>query len=774
MKLLSKVGFFLVASLLGINVAAAQNGVIRGVIYDYSSGLTVPGANIRMEGNMKGAISNENGGFQLTRLESKQHTLIISVVGYKTDTLLIDLTDKAFEEKNFFLHPKTYSVGEVTIQGFGLIEKTKTNISVYQITSKDLKMIPGFGGYADLAQAMQVLPGVVFTGDQGGQLYIRGGSPSMNKVLMDGMTIYSPFHSMGLFSIFNSDAIQSADVYTAGFGAQYNGRISSIMDIRMRDGNPRQFSAKGSIDPFQSELLVEGPLIRQKEGQTKSLSFLITGKKSLIDLTGKSLYPYLDSVGLPFAYQDLYGKVTLHGEGGNQLQFSGFRNTDHVNFPGLVSLDWLSSGLGFQATFAPYGSKGQIIPYLNYSGYEIHYLANDTLLKTSRIGGFEGGLRVRYQLNYDELEFGAGLDGFNTLTDFKNTVGNRFYQEDNSSDLTGYAKYVKRLDKVILEGGISLIYYGSLTVFSPEPRLRLKYKLSDRFHIKAGIGWYSQNLLTTTSDRDVVNLFNGYIASPQQLQEEIFGVPIKNHLQRARHYVIGFDWLGNKSLEFSGEAYLKDFNQLINVNRNKLYQDSPENSDKPAYLKKTYIVEQGYSYGLDLNFSYHLKGFNLSGNYSLSWNTRTDEVQRYTPHFDRRHTINLLANFSFGKSKTWTISARWNLGSGLPFTQTRAYYELLDPFKSPHEIGESYIPGELGVIYAGYNQGRLPAYHRLDINLRKSISLKFMTINLSAGIVNAYDRHNLFYFDRLKYKLVYQLPFIPTIGAVFQFNSFTK
>jgi hypothetical protein len=770
MKLLLIIGSFLVASLLGINRATAQSAVIRGVVYDHASGLTLPGANVRIEGNVKGAISNENGVFQLTRLESKQHSLIISVVGYQTDTVLIDLSNTAFDEKDFFLHPVTYSVGEVTIQGFGLIEKTKTNISVYQITSKDLKRIPGFGGSSDLAQAMQVLPGVVFTGDQGGQLYIRGGSPSMNKVLMDGMTIYSPFHSMGLFSIFNSDAIQSADVYTAGFGAQFNGRISSIMDIRMRDGNPRQLSAKGSIDPFQSELLVEGPLIKQKESQTRSLSFLMTAKRSLIDVTGQSLFPYLDSVGLPFAYQDLYGKVTLHGNGGNQIQFTGFRNTDQVNFPGLVALDWLSSGLGFQATFAPYGSKAQIIPYLNYSGYEIHYLANDTLLKTSRIGGFEGGIRVRYQLNYDELEFGVGLDGFNALTDFKNTVGNRFYQEDNSSDLTGYAKYVKRLNKVILEGGISLIYYGSLTAFSPEPRLRLKYKLSDRFHMKAAAGWYSQNLLTTTSDRDVVNLFNGYIASPQQLQGEIFGVPIKDHLQKARHYVLGFDWFGNQSFECSGEVYLKDFNQLINVNRNKLYQDSPENSDKPAYLKKTYIVEQGYSYGLDLNFSYRHKGLNLSGNYSLSWNTRTDEVQRYTPHFDRRHTINLIASYSFGKSKTWSLSGRWNLGSGLPFTQTRAYYELLDPFKSPYEYGETYIPGELGVIYAGYNQGRLPAYHRLDFNLRKSVSLKFMTVDLSAGIVNAYDRHNLFYFDRTGYKLIYQLPAIPTIGAVVQLH----
>jgi hypothetical protein len=248
------------------------------------------------------------------------------------------------------------------------------------------------------------------------------------------------------------------------------------------------------------------------------------------------------------------------------------------------------------------------------------------------------------------------------------------------------------LNNWVLEGGISLNYYGSLRTFSPEPRIRLKYKLSDWLHLKAGAGMYSQNLLTTSSDRDVVNLFNGYIASPQQLQEEWSGIPVRDHLQKARHYILGMDWTGTRSFECSGEVYLKDFNQLINVNRNKLYEDSPENSDKPAYLKKTYILEEGLSYGLDLNFSYRLKEFNFSGNYSLSWNTRTDEVQLYTPHFDRRHTINLLANYSFGKSKTWSFSARWNLGSGLPFTQTRAYYEFLDPFKSPHETGDTIFP----------------------------------------------------------------------------------
>ena len=131
-----------------------------------------------------------------------------------------------------------------------------------KITPKDLEMIPTIGGEADLAQYLQIVPGVVFTGDQGGQLYIRGGSPVQNKVLLDGMIVYSPFHSIGLFSVFDTDIIRNTDVYTGGFNAEYGGRISSIMDIKTRDGNKKTFEGKLSANTFGSKLLMEDILTR--------------------------------------------------------------------------------------------------------------------------------------------------------------------------------------------------------------------------------------------------------------------------------------------------------------------------------------------------------------------------------------------------------------------------------------------------------------------------------------------------------------------------------
>ena len=144
-------------------------------------------------------------------------------------------------------------------------QKKQVNTGVIKLTTKSINRLPSIGGEPDIAQFLQVLPGVIFTGDQGGQLYIRGGAPIHNKVLLDGMTIYSPFHSIGFFSVFDTDIIKKADVYTGGFGAQYGGRISSIMDIKTRDGNKKRVTGKLSANSFSGKILVEGPILKSEK-----------------------------------------------------------------------------------------------------------------------------------------------------------------------------------------------------------------------------------------------------------------------------------------------------------------------------------------------------------------------------------------------------------------------------------------------------------------------------------------------------------------------------
>ncbi len=223
-----------------------------------------------------------------------------------------------------------------------------------------MQTIPTIGGQADLAQYIQVLPGVVFTGDQGGQLYIEGGQPIQNKVLLDGMTIFNPFHSIGLFSVFDGDVISDATVYAGGFNAEYGDRISSIMDIRTRDGNKKYITGKIDASPFGAHGLVEGPLLKNlNDDPTKtSASFILSFKNSYLGQTSKAIYPYIDSGrGIPFNFADYYGKVSFNTPNGSKLNLFGFDFTDKVNYPGVATLNWHEAGVGLNIILVPASSS---------------------------------------------------------------------------------------------------------------------------------------------------------------------------------------------------------------------------------------------------------------------------------------------------------------------------------------------------------------------------------------------------------------------------------
>jgi outer membrane receptor for Fe3+-dicitrate len=226
------------------------------------------------------------------------------------------------------------------------------------------------------------------------------------------------------------------------------------------------------------------------------------------------------------------------------------------------------------------------------------------------------------------------------------------------------------------------------------------------------------------------------------------------------------------------ETYLKDFNQLTNINRNKIYDDSGDNYDKPDFLKKTFIIETGNAYGVDLLMKYDYKQVYLWFVYSLGFVNRSAEnrseageviVEEYHPHYDRRHNVNLLATYTFGKNLNWEASARWNLGSGFPFTQTQGFYELIT-FEDG--VNTDYVSenGDLGIIYAKLNEGRLPYYHRLDVTVKRTFYVgDNSTIKATFSITNVYDRQNIFYFDRIHYERVNQLPFMPSLGLTWSF-----
>ncbi|MCK4569291.1 MAG: carboxypeptidase-like regulatory domain-containing protein, partial [Bacteroidales bacterium] len=344
----------LILTLIVVGESFAQTGIIRGSIYEEETGEPVIFTNVYLKGTTYGSSSDVNGLYVISRIPPGLYTLMVTYLGY--DSLSMEVEVKADEiiSKNLFLQKRSVTLDVVNISAERQEARTETQTSVNKVTPKEITAIPSIGGQADLAQYLQVLPGVVFTGDQGGQLYIRGGSPIQNKVLLDGMIIYNPFHSIGLFSVFDTDILRNADVYTGGFGAEYGGRISSIMDITTRDGNKKRFAGKVGASTFGAKVMIEGPLAKQKEQGGSSSSFVFSAKNSYLAQSSKIFYDYVDEDGLPFNYLDLYGKLSFHFGNGSKINFYGFNFTDNVNnYKSIADFSWKSAGGGTNFVIIP-------------------------------------------------------------------------------------------------------------------------------------------------------------------------------------------------------------------------------------------------------------------------------------------------------------------------------------------------------------------------------------------------------------------------------------
>lgn len=200
---------------------------------------------------------------------------------------------------------------EISVKG----KARDAQVGVTNIEARAIYKMPAVGAEPDILQYLQILPGVVFSGDQGGQLYIRGGSPIMNKVMMDGLTIYNPFHSIGLFSVFETDLIQTADVYSAGFGSEYGGRVSAVVDIKTRDGNRKRMAGKVGLTTFTSKLLLESPLRKYQQGKNNS-SIAISYKNSFLRESSRLLYNYANPDKLPYNFGDLFVKMSFNSANG--------------------------------------------------------------------------------------------------------------------------------------------------------------------------------------------------------------------------------------------------------------------------------------------------------------------------------------------------------------------------------------------------------------------------------------------------------------------------
>ena len=774
---LSRLFFTTLFVLFTAYAVVAQDNSIKGFVYEESTGEPMMFTNVYLKGTTFGGSTNENGYFNINRIPDGRYTLLITSVGYDTISEVFHLSKGQSVSRKYYLKETSQKLETVTITADKIEARTETKTSVITVTPKVITKIPSVGGQADFAQYLQVVPGVIFTGDQGGQLYIRGGSPIQNKVLLDGMVIYNPFHSIGLFSVFDTDIIRNADVYTGGFGAEYSGRISSIMDISTRDGNKKRLSGKIGGNTFGAKVMLEGPLKKAKTPDDATVSFILSAKNSYLEQSSKIFYPYASKNGLPFNFQDLYGKVSLNAPNGSKVNFFGFSFNDQVNnYMSLSDFGWNSFGAGTNFLVIPGKAPVMIEGNIAYSSYTSRMKEADAPDRYSNINGFNMGFDFSQFMGKNTLKYGIEMLGYTTDYVTYSVYGHsKIGDKVNSTEIGVYAKYKAVLGKFLLEPSFRLQFYASLSDLSPEPRLAVKYNATDRLRLKAATGMYSQNFVAATSDRDVVNLFYGFLSGIDNLPATYDGKPINSYLQKANHFILGaeFDLAWNATVNLEG--YWKDFVQMTNINRNKIYADTP--SEIPDLLKKDFTKETGDAYGFDVSLKYEDQHWYLWAVYALGFVTREYEkaveggveLTQYPPHFDRRHNINVILTYTAGAKRQWEFSGRWNFGSGFPFTQVQGYYEYYS-FQDGINFDYTTTNGELGVLFGELNGGRLPTYHRFDLDVKRKF---FFTenINLEAdlSVTNVYNRDNVFYVNMITSDVARQLPILPTLGLTLSF-----
>jgi hypothetical protein len=584
-------------------------------------------------------------------------------------------------------------------------------------------------------------------------------------VLLDGMTIINPFHSIGFMSVFDTEILQSVDVYSAAYNAQYGGRVSSIMDIRTRTGNRTDFKGTASLSNVGYGLLLEGPIKPMTDSTIGSISYILSTKGSLLRATAPVLYPWIDSTGLPYRYNDFYGKISFMEKNGNQFDIYGIHYSDLVSHTNAVSNRWTTTGGGFGFVVSPPQSNFLFINRIAMSRYAAEFSDPSSTPRNTIYDNLDMTIKGIHTLEHFELVWAAEFTAIHTLYDYIRYDEMHVTDDLYNSDAIILVQTKFLTPKWIVEPGLHLRLYSGIFTLYPEAR----YNITDNLSLNLAGGLYSQNLSSTASEQDVVTEFQGYYTGIEKIQSYYRGERIFKPTQQAWHAVAGLSWFDKNNLKLSVETYVKDFYRLINSNPHQIYDFLGYNPLVPEYLSCGFVYEQGWAYGVDFLLDYSTSGYNIWCAYSFAYVTREDEYTRYVPHFDRRHNLNLLGGYRFGKHNDWTARMRWQIGSGFPFTQNSGFFEEI-VLEDGTFILDPGLNGELSILYGPVNQGRLPAYHRLDISVNRIWKMKGdREIEFGASILNVYNRKNVFYYNRLTQTRINQLPFLPTFGMIYKF-----
>ncbi|MBX2926144.1 MAG: TonB-dependent receptor [Chitinophagaceae bacterium] len=733
--------FILLAMLFFTTAYAQDKFTVSGTVKSKRTGETVIGASVRS--GSTGALSNEYGFFSIT-LSAGSHLLDVSAVGLSPYTKEIVL-DKDIV-LNISLEDESKTLDSITIVASSKSRSLSSpQMGIERLTTKEIKNIPVLLGERDVLKTVQLLPGIKSAGDGNSGFFVRGGAADQNLILLDEATVYNASHLLGFFSTFNSDAIKDVTVYKGGMPAQYGGRLSSVLDIKMNDGNNQDYSVSGGIGLISAKLNVEGPIQKDKS------SFLITGRRTYADMFLKLSNDSTLNRNTLYFY-DLNAKLNYNFGNKDRLFVSGYFGKDVLKAGDTFGLDWgnATGTVRWNHIFSNklFSNTSFIISNYNYN-ISIRSGANDfNIFSQIRDWNLKqefqwyltprNNLRFGFNSVYHIIRPGEVRPG-NDQSSINLALLQRRYSWENGIYATNTWK---ASDKVNVTYGLRLTTFSVLgegdffevdgegkvtdtmsyrkgafvkTYINPEPRLAVSYQLNGTSSVKASYVRNVQNL-HLLSNSTTASPTDKWVASTNIIKPEI-----------SDQVAIGYyKNLWDNNYELTAEAYYKDMQNQVD------YRDGADVFINSDAIESQLLFGKGRAYGLEWQFK--KKSGKLTGwlSYTLSKTEKQingiNNNRWYNARQDRTHDLALVVSYQL--SKKWSVSGNWIYYTGNAVTFPAGKYRVDD---------------QVVFYYTERNGYRMPSYHRLDLGATWTLKQrKRFSSELTFSLYNAYGRENAY------------------------------
>lgn len=760
-----------------LNLSAQVKFSVSGYVKDAQTGEALIGATIIVKGLNTGAATNSYGYYSLS-LPKGEYAIAAAYLGYQTETKPIQVVKDI--RLDLELKPNTQEIQEVVVsRERGNSNVQRAEMSLIKLEMKNIKQIPALMGEVDVIKAIQLLPGVQSTAEGSSGFSVRGGAADQNLILLDEATVYNASHLMGFFSVFNNDAIKDIKLYKGDMPASFGGRLSSVLDIRMKEGNSKNFNVTGGIGSISSRLTIEGPVAKDK------CSFMVAGRRTYVDVFFP-LFNNDDLKGSTLYFYDLNAKLNLTINPNSRIFASGYFGRD------MFGRDINGFGFGNRTLTARWNHIFRHNLFMNTtiinSNYAYFLESNSNDANAIRWESNMDELNVKVDFNYAygpkyQLKFGTSSAHLTFMPGLiKGTSSESFIQrwEIPKQYALEHGAYISNefdFGRLSLKAGIRVSAFQNMgkgqslvltpdykvvdrinhtkgeiynTYINPEPRLGLVFRLNDSSSVKASYSHTTQYIQQASNSQGGNPLDVWFPASPN----------IKP--QQADQCAVGyFRNFMNNQIEASAEVYYKNVKNFVDF---KDFADILLNDELEADIRQG----RAYSYGLELFTRIGLSKWDGWVSYTYGRTLRktpgVNMGRTYSATYDKPHNATIVLSYSVNKRVT--VSANWIYSTGQTYTQPTGRYE----------IDNVTIP-----IYSDRNAKRYPDYHRLDvavnIQTKKSVSRRWQS-EWNISIYNLYNRHNAWAINFLQDKdnpnltyaeKTYLFPAIPSVTYNFKF-----